>query len=63
MVPSGAIHAKRAAIKLGARFLINSRCDAAKITLKTAHFEKYAYGAGGSRLEPSAPETRTPRKI
>ena len=61
--PSGAIHAKRAAIKLGARFLINSRCDAAKITLKTAHFEKYAIGAGGSRLEPSAPETRTPRKI
>ena len=30
MVPSGAIHAKRAAIKLGARFLFNSRCNAAK---------------------------------
>jgi len=58
MVPSGAIHAKRAAIKLGARFLFNSRCNAAKNHAVTPS----ARGEGGG-LEPWAPETQTPRKI
>ena len=51
MVPSGAIHAKRAAIKLGARFLFNSRCNAAKNHAVTPS----ARGGGrerGGGLEP-----------
>ena len=49
---------KRAAIKLGARFLFNSRCNAAK-----NHAVTPSARGGGKGLEPWAPETQTPRKI